>query len=117
MKFENVCGIIDLKDRQVKAYIEVCLKQKEKDDRISIELIQTLATSYAQNLTRTFMENYRDFLSDEDNRMQVRKYLVSRGADKGHSGNRFSEELYKVLPGIITKKEEEEEERDDEKRI
>ncbi len=117
MTFENICGIVDLKDNQVKAYIDVCLQQREKDERISIELIQTLATSYAQNLAKTFMENNRVFLSEQDNRLSIRKYLASRGADKGHSGNRFSEELYKVLPGIITNKEKKEEENEDEKRI
>ena len=116
MTLENICGIIDLKDSQVKAYIDVCLEKRRLDDRISIELIQTLATSYAQNLAGTFMEDNRVFLSEQDNRLSVRKYLVSRGADKGHSGNRFSEELYKALPGIITKKEEKEE-NEDEKRI
>ena len=101
MTFENICGIIDLKDNQVKAYIDVCLQQREKDERISIELIQTLATSYAQNLAKTFMENNRVFLSEQDNRLSIRKYLASRGADKGHSGNRFSEELYKVLEETV----------------
>lgn len=115
MTFENICGIVDVKDSQVKAYIDVCLKKREEDERISIELIQTLATSYAQNLAQSFLENNREFLGDESNRLSLRRYLASRGADKGHSGNRFSEELYKVLPGKINKKEEEENE--DEKRI
>ena len=109
MTFENICGIVALKDSQVKAYIEVCLEKQKKDDRITIGIIQTLATSYAQNLTQTFMEANREFLSDESNRLNLRKYLVSRGADKGHSGNRFSEELYLVLPGKIIEKEEEKE--------
>lgn len=109
MKFEHIYDIIDLKDSQVKAYIEVCLQQKKNDDRISIELIQTLATSYAQNLTQTFIENYREILCDEENKIRVRKYLASRGADKPHSGNRFSEELYKALPGIEFNKDGSEE--------
>ena len=90
----HIKGLIDLKDAEVFAYFKTCRNQLG-DNKLSV--IQTLTTSYAQTKAQSFLAKYKEFFLDKNNRTTVFRFLSERSSNRAYSGNRFSEEFYKLL--------------------
>lgn len=91
---EMICSLMDLRDEYAMAYLEHCLKNLGYDN---LSTIQTLTTAYSQELAKKFLETNKEFFKVKENRTITFQHLSNRGADKPHSGKRFSEEFYKEL--------------------
>ncbi len=65
--------------------------------KVNNERLQNAVDAYCDNLARSFISKYKSELQDKELLFGLRKHILSIGADKPHSGNRFYEELYKKL--------------------
>ena len=99
MTYSQLSGLIDIKDKQVFAYFTTALNQHGKE---KMALIQSLTDQYASDMAKNFIAAHKDFFAKEENKALAYEKIKSLGADKPHSGRRFSEFLYKHLKSGIT---------------
>lgn len=98
MDIERLKIILELKEKYIKAYIDVYANSFEnmKDLQMGID-------SYAYNIAKSFLYEYGKFLEKDENlKRELMEHLCEIGANEKHSGHRVCEALYKQLTQATT---------------
>ena len=91
MTLKDLIDLGDVKEKQAFAMTSFFA------GKVDNERLQNAVDAYCDNLARSFISKYKDDLQDKDLLLGLRKHILSIGANKPHSGNRFYEALYKKL--------------------
>ena len=108
---KRIADKIDLYDRYVKALIDFLFEKQESEGILNVPDVQARADNLARNLVNAFLQEFEDELTNKETNVEVFRFMSSRGANKLHSGNRFSEQLYKTMLEQNTEKQNDEDQK------
>ena len=91
MNSTQLINKIELKDSYACALMDYYINKGDTEG------LQQYTDEVCMEWARDFILQYNKELSDKQIRTEVFKYIASIGANKKHSGKRFSEQLYKQL--------------------
>lgn len=101
MDTRKLINSIDLHDRYAIALMDHYINKGT-----NIKKLQQYTDEQCDAWAKTFIALYHRELSDRQTQIAVFRYLDSLGVKQGHTGKRFSEQLYKQLQYIFINNQE-----------
>ena len=100
MDISQLIGLADVKEAQAFAMTSIY------NGKVSNEELQKAVDDYCNQMATSFLAQHSKALSDDSLKFQLRRYILSIGADKKHSGHRFYEALYNKLNTLENNKKQ-----------
>ena len=101
MESSKLIMFIQVKDKGVNTLMDYYINKGKYSG-----VLQAYIDSVANNLAKSFIEQYQEDLKNKLVQEDIFRYLSSIGADEEYSGYRFSEALYKQLSIYVRKSNE-----------
>ena len=94
---KKLITLIKLKDESACDLMDYYLDKTEGLNSKHLSTLQKYIDDVCANWAESFICKHQELLNDKQIQIEIFKYLHSIGANKGHTGKRFSEALYKQL--------------------
>ena len=94
MDISQLIGLADVKEAQAFAMVSIY------NGKVANEELQKAVDDYCNQMAKSFLSQHSKALTHDTLKLQLRRHILSIGADKKHSGHRFYEALYSQLNSL-----------------